>query len=59
VQTELCISFTTAIGILIRKFAKKLLAREEALGKPVILGNQGRYKKSILEAAKRRLGVGT
>jgi predicted nucleic acid-binding protein len=53
------ISFTTAIGILVRMLEKKLLTREEALGKLAILEKQGRYKKSILEDAKRKLEVGT
>jgi len=38
---------------------KEFLTREEALGKLAILEKQGRYKKSILEDAKRRLEVGT
>ena len=53
------ISFTTAIGILVRMLEKRLLTREEAMGKLAILEKQGRYKKSIVEDAKRRLEVGT
>ena len=53
------ISFTTAIGILIRMREKKLLTKESAVAKLTKLGKQGRYKQSILEDATRKLEVGT
>src|SRR5215469_6323484 len=37
------ISFTTAIGILIRMLEKKLLTKEEALAELATLAQQGRY----------------
>jgi predicted nucleic acid-binding protein len=54
----LAIPFTTAIGILIRMREKELLTTEEALVKLTQLGQQGRYKRSILEDPKRRLEAG-
>jgi len=52
------IPFTTAIGLLIRLHEKGLLTTEEALVKLTQLGQHGRYKRSILEDAKRRLEAG-
>ena len=49
------VPFTTAIGILIRMHEKELLTTEHALLKLTQLGQHGRYKRSILEDAKRRL----
>jgi predicted nucleic acid-binding protein len=51
----LSIPFTTAIGILIRSREKGLIDNSEALGKLVSLAKHGRYKRSIIEDAKRRL----
>lgn len=52
------IPFTTAIGILIRMHEKKLLTKEKALARLTTLGEQGRYKQSILEHAKHSLETG-
>lgn len=52
------IPFTAAIGILVRMHEKELLTTEQALLKLTQLGQPGRYKRSILEDAKRRLEAG-
>jgi predicted nucleic acid-binding protein len=53
------IEFTTAIGILIRIREKGLLTADEALAKLSTLGEQGRYKQTILEDARRKLEART
>jgi len=52
------VTFTTAIGILVRMHQKRLLTTNEALVKLEELAKQGRYKKSILEDARRKLSGG-
>jgi predicted nucleic acid-binding protein len=47
--------FTTAIGILVRMREKRLLTINEALVKLETLAKHGRYKRSILEDARRKL----
>jgi predicted nucleic acid-binding protein len=49
------IAFTTAIGILLRMCEKGILTKSEALMKLDILGNYGRYKRSILDDARQKL----
>jgi predicted nucleic acid-binding protein len=49
------IPFTTAIGILIRSRENGLIDRSGALVRLTTLARNGRYRKSILEDAKRRL----
>ena len=49
------IAFTTAVGILVRCREKGLIARSDALAKLETLANYGRYKKSIIENARREL----
>jgi predicted nucleic acid-binding protein len=49
------VAFTTAIGILVRMCEKRLLTKNEALAKLDGLARHGRYKKSILEDARRQL----
>ena len=49
------ITFTTAIGILVRSREKGLLTGSEALTKLTTLAKHGRYKESILEDARRKL----
>jgi predicted nucleic acid-binding protein len=49
------IAFTTAIGILVRSREKGLLTSSEALTKLTTLAKHGRYRKSILEDARRKL----
>jgi hypothetical protein len=49
------IPFTTAVGILVRSREKGLIDRDDALIRLSILARHGRYRKSILEDAKRRL----
>jgi len=51
------IPFTTAIAILVRMRGKGLLSTSEALAKLAALATYGRYKKSILEDARRKLEV--
>jgi predicted nucleic acid-binding protein len=53
------VPFTTAIGILVRMREKRLLTTSEALVKLEELAKHGRYKKSILEDARRKLEVTT
>jgi predicted nucleic acid-binding protein len=53
------VPFTTAIGILVRMREKRLLTTSEALVKLEVLAKHGRYKKSILEDARRKLEVTT
>lgn len=49
------VTFTTAVGILIRSREKGLLEAPDALTKLALLAKHGRYKKSIVEDARRRL----
>ena len=49
------IPFTTAIAILVRMRGKGLLSTSEALAKLAALATYGRYKKSIMEDARRKL----
>ena len=49
------ITFTTAIGILVRSCEKGLLTGSEALTKLTTLAKHGPYKESILEDARRKL----
>ena len=49
------IPFTTAVGILIRSWEKKLLESTDALAKLELLAKYGRYKNSIIEDARLRL----
>jgi predicted nucleic acid-binding protein len=49
------IAFTTAVGILIRSREKGLL-ESEVLEKLASLGKHGRYKESIIEDARLKLG---
>lgn len=49
------IPFTTAIDILIRTKEKEFITKEQARKKLEILSLYGRYKKEIIEDAKRRL----
>src|ERR1035441_5388582 len=49
------IPFTTAIAILVRMRGKGLLSTSEALAKLAALATHGRYKKSIMEDARRKL----
>ena len=51
------VAFTTAIGILVRMREKRLLTINEALVKLETLAKHGRYKQSILEDARRKLGA--
>jgi predicted nucleic acid-binding protein len=53
------VAFTTAIGILVRMCEKRLLTTSEALSKLEGLAKHGRYKKSILEDARRQLETAT
>ena len=49
------VTFTTAVGILIRSQEKGLLKESEALQKLASLAKHGRYKDSIVEDARRKL----
>jgi uncharacterized protein len=49
------VTFTTAVGILIRSQEKGLLKESEALEKLASLAQHGRYKDSIIEDARRKL----
>jgi predicted nucleic acid-binding protein len=49
------LAFTTAMGILVRSHEKGLIDRNTAIAKFGILARHGRYKNSILEAARLRL----
>ena len=53
------VAFTTAIGILVRLREKQLLTTNESLVRLEGLAKQGRYKRSILEDARRKLGTAT
>src|SRR5450755_1762820 len=53
------IAFTTAIGILVRMREKGLLTTNESLVKLEGLAKHGRYKRSILEDARRKLETAT
>jgi predicted nucleic acid-binding protein len=49
------VAFTTAIGILVRMYEKKLFTTSEALVKLNRLAKHGRYRTSILDDARCRL----
>ncbi len=49
------ISFTTAVGILVRSREKGLLDSPDALAKLGLLAKHGRYKKVIIEDARLKL----
>jgi predicted nucleic acid-binding protein len=51
------ISFTTAMGILLRSREKNLLDRSASLAALAALAKFGRYKGSIIEDARRKLEV--
>lgn len=51
------VTFTSAVGILIRSQEKGLLEESEALEKLASLAKHGRYKDSIIEDARRKLEV--
>jgi hypothetical protein len=51
--------FTTAIDILVRMREKRLLTTNESLVKLEGVAKHGRYKRSILEDAGRKLGTAT
>lgn len=53
------VAFTTAIGILVRMREKRLLTTNESLVKLEGLAKHGRYKRSILEDARQKLGTAT
>ncbi len=53
------VAFTTAIGILVRMREKRLLTTNESLVKLQGLAKHGRYKRSILEDARRKLETAT
>jgi predicted nucleic acid-binding protein len=53
------IAFTTAIGILVRMREKRLFTTNESLVKLEGLAKHGRYKRSIREDARRKLGTAT
>ncbi len=53
------VAFATAIGIVVRMCKKRLLTKREALAKLDGLARHGRYKKSILEDARRQLETAT
>ena len=52
------ITFTTAVGILVRSHEKGLLKRGEGLAKLATLAKDGRDTKLIIEAARLQLEVG-
>jgi predicted nucleic acid-binding protein len=49
------VAFTTAVGILIRSWEKRLLEGPDALVKLELLAKHGRYKDSIIEDARLKL----
>lgn len=49
------IPFTTAIGILVRSHERGLIDHADALTRLAALSRYGRYRRSILDDAKRRL----
>ena len=49
------ISYTTAIGILIRAREKNLLAKQEAIKKLNELSGFGRYGKEIIDDAEKKV----
>jgi predicted nucleic acid-binding protein len=51
------ISFTTAVGILLRSREKGMLDRSTALAGLAALERYGRYKNSIIQDAKLKLEV--
>jgi predicted nucleic acid-binding protein/predicted HTH domain antitoxin len=51
------VAFTTAMGILVRMREKRLFTTNESLVKLEGLARHGRYKRSILEDARRKLGT--
>lgn len=52
------VPFITAVGMLIRAYEKKLLPQESAITKLDELAKQSRYKKPIIEDAKKMLSGG-
>jgi len=50
------VAFTTAVGVLVRMREKGFLTVGEALVKLATLEKHGRYKPSILEDARRKIG---
>jgi predicted nucleic acid-binding protein len=53
------VAFTTAIGILVRMREKRIFKTNESLVKLEGLAKHGRYKRLILEDARRKLGTAT
>ncbi len=53
------IAFTTAVGILVRMLEKGTMTATDALVKLDTLAKHGRYKRSILEDARRKLETAT
>jgi predicted nucleic acid-binding protein len=53
------VAFTTAMGILVRMRKKRLFTTNESLVKLEGLAKHGRYKRSILEDARRKLETAT
>jgi len=51
------IGFTTALGILLRSREKGLIDRGDALSKLAALARYGRYKDTIVEDARLKLGA--
>jgi predicted nucleic acid-binding protein len=49
------LNFTTAIAFLVRAYEKRLLKREDALGKLQELQSFARYKRAIIETARRQI----
>ena len=52
------IGFTTALGILLRSREKALIDQGDALSKLAALARYGRYKDTIVEDARLKLGAG-
>ena len=50
------IGFTTALGILLRSREKELINQGDALSKLAALARYGRYKDTIVEDARLKLG---
>ena len=51
------IGFTTALGILLRSREKELIDQGDALSKLAALARYGRYKDTIIEDARLKLGA--
>ena len=51
------IGFTTALGILLRSREKGLIDRGDVLSKLAALARYGRYKDTIVEEARLKLGA--